>query len=543
MWRVIGFFFRSSWKVIVFAAVSSAAAAAANLYSLKLLGQVITIEDTNLYVLIGYISLLIIGSSIITLFSGKYVTRYFEAKVANYRKELATKALQSNYSLIEKKLDRLVPVLLFETGSIGGFGKSIPDLMVAVFQSVVVLTYLFLLSWVLTLAFLPIFIIITVTNVATLPLFKKIEETISETRFKLHFSLDRLEKGFKDLIVNKQHSRSYIDNSVDSPSQSLVNLSVKNFFIRTLLGKSQNAFLIICLGLLIVYAMTNSAFTEGELIEYMALILYIRPSLNRIAGFTKQVKVVENALEQVESLDVDLKDSLFRSELKVNYDGHSKSPLIKVDDISYSYSGKNSFAIESMNFEIFRNEIVIINGSNGSGKSTLFKLIIGLYTPKSGEITFQDQSLSKDNLESYRNHFSCYFTDSPLFDDLGYVASKQKETEIEELIELLGLSNKTSLDDGFKITNSNLSNGQKGRLNLLRLLLEDREIYFLDEWAANQDIYFKEKFYTEIIPDLKKRGKTIILISHDDKFYSVADRIITLRNGKIENMTTSNVSV
>ena len=100
-------------------------------------------------------------------------------------------------------------------------------------------------------------------------------------------------------------------------------------------------------------------------------------------------------------------------------------------------------------------------------------------------------------------------------------------------LEELELEGKTSISTN-AITDTSLSFGQRGRLNLLRLLLEDRSIYMFDEWAANQDVHFKNKFYTEIIPDLKKRGKTVILISHDDKYYGIADKIITMRNGQVE---------
>lgn len=541
MWRVIGFFFRSSWKVIIFATITSAIVASSNLFSLKLLGEIVTGDQENLFLLLGYISLLVILAAIVALYSGRYITKFFEQKVANYRKELAEKSLLAKYDQIESKLDKLVPILLTETGVIGGFGKTIPEMLVAVFQSIVVLGYLFKLSWLLTLAFLPIFLITTTVNILTLPVFKRFDKEGSETRFKLHFSLDRLEKGLKDLTVNKKHSSAYINGSINTPNQGLVSLRIKSFFLQTLQDKSESVFVTICLGLLLIYAMTGSEFSETELVEYMVLILYIRPSLNRIGRFAKQVKGVENALEQVESLDLDIKEALFESEEKVTYTNASNLPLINIQDVSYSYKGSNSFEMESIDFKIRENEIVIINGSNGSGKSTLFKLIIGLYSPNQGEVNFQGQSINKDNIQSYRSYFSCYFTDSPLFDDLSYVVKEHNKDRVSELIELLGLTGKTALDKGFVIENSNLSNGQKGRLNLLRLLLEDRNIYFLDEWAANQDIYFKEKFYREIIPELKRRGKTIILISHDDKFYSVADRIITLKNGKIENMITPNV--
>ncbi|WP_425392923.1 ATP-binding cassette domain-containing protein [Ekhidna sp.] len=540
MLRVIGFFFRSSWQVIVLAGVASALAAASNLYALKLLGEIVSNDQSELFVLLGYISLLIIASSVITLFNGKYVTKYFENKVANYRKELTEKSLLSKYDKIEKKLDKLVPILLFETSVIGGFGKGIPDLLVAIFQSTVVLAYLFKLSWVLTISFLPIFLVVTITNFVTLSWFKKIEKSISDGRFKLHFALDTLEKGFKDLIVNKKHSQSYIKHTIDEPNSELVNLSVKNVYLRTLIDKSQNAFVIISLGFLLVYAMSTNAFGQNDLIEYMALILYIRPSLNKIANFTKQVKGVENALEQVESLDIDIKESRLRSEDSIDFDEGDTQPLINASKATYAFGGTNSFKLDTIDFEIRKNEIVIINGSNGSGKSTLFKLLIGLYTPQKGNIEFQGEVITKRNVQSYRRFFSCYFTDSPLFVDFRYLITEENKPRFEELIEYLGLKNKAALDENQNLVNINVSHGQRGRLNLLRLLLEDREIYFLDEWAANQDIHFKEKFYNEIVPDLKKKGKTIILISHDDKFYSVADRVITLKNGKIDKITTTN---
>ena len=83
------------------------------------------------------------------------------------------------------------------------------------------------------------------------------------------------------------------------------------------------------------------------------------------------------------------------------------------------------------------------------------------------------------------------------------------------------------------ISDIDLSFGQRGRLNLLRTILEDKPIIVFDEWAANQDPSFKKVFYQEIIPDLKRRGKTVIAITHDELFFDSADRVVKLRNGNI----------
>jgi putative ATP-binding cassette transporter len=79
-----------------------------------------------------------------------------------------------------------------------------------------------------------------------------------------------------------------------------------------------------------------------------------------------------------------------------------------------------------------------------------------------------------------------------------------------------------------------LSQGQRKRLALLTAWLEDRPIYVFDEWASDQDPMFKEVFYRQIVPELKSRGKTVVVITHDDRYYQMADRLIKLERGKIE---------
>ncbi len=70
---------------------------------------------------------------------------------------------------------------------------------------------------------------------------------------------------------------------------------------------------------------------------------------------------------------------------------------------------------------------------------------------------------------------------------------------------------------------------------LLTAFLEDRMLYVFDEWAADQDPHFKEIFYLQLLPELKARGKTVIITSHDDQNYNIADRIIKLDYGKIDS--------
>ena len=99
-------------------------------------------------------------------------------------------------------------------------------------------------------------------------------------------------------------------------------------------------------------------------------------------------------------------------------------------------------------------------------------------------------------------------------------------------IELFELESKVSIVEN-KFSTIKLSMGQRKRLALIQALLENKPIIVLDEWAADQDPYFREKFYNVILPLIKKEGKTIIAITHDDKYFYAADHLFKMEDGKL----------
>ena len=83
------------------------------------------------------------------------------------------------------------------------------------------------------------------------------------------------------------------------------------------------------------------------------------------------------------------------------------------------------------------------------------------------------------------------------------------------------------------ISTTSLSLGQRKRMALVSAYLEDRPIYLFDEWAADQDPVFRKKFYEDLLPELKRLGKTIIAITHDDHYFHVADRRLKMEYGRL----------
>ena len=134
--------------------------------------------------------------------------------------------------------------------------------------------------------------------------------------------------------------------------------------------------------------------------------------------------------------------------------------------------------------------------------------------------------------ESYRQLFSTVFADFYLFDRLVGIRLEDLDATAKMYLEKLQLDRKVAVRDG-KLSTIALSQGQRKRLALLTAYLEDRPIYLFDEWAADQDPFFREVFYKQILPELKQRGKAVLVISHDDRYFHLADRLVKLDYGKI----------
>jgi putative ATP-binding cassette transporter len=175
---------------------------------------------------------------------------------------------------------------------------------------------------------------------------------------------------------------------------------------------------------------------------------------------------------------------------------------------------------------------VFIIGGNGSGKSTLLKLLTGLYRPSGGCLLVDGVPVLWRDIQRYRELVSIIFSDFHLFQRL-YGLPDVDEKSVNSLLDTMQLLGKTSFDRGCFST-LELSTGQRKRLALIVALLEDRPIIVFDEWAADQDPEFRRYFYEVLLKDLKKRGKTVIAVTHDDHYFQHCDKLVKMDLGAIE---------
>ncbi len=208
---------------------------------------------------------------------------------------------------------------------------------------------------------------------------------------------------------------------------------------------------------------------------------------------------------------------------------------LELNGVTFAYpadSEGRAFMLGPLDFTLKKGELLFVMGGNGSGKSTFMKVLTGLYGLQEGAIRLDGQRITEENREWYCRHFSAVFTDFYLFDTLLGLHGPGLDDRAGRHLVDLELDAKVQISAGAFSTTA-LSQGQRKRLALLTAFIEDRSIYVFDEWAADQDPHYRRIFYERLLPELQDRGKTIVVISHDDRYYHLGDRVVKLEDGRL----------
>lgn len=215
---------------------------------------------------------------------------------------------------------------------------------------------------------------------------------------------------------------------------------------------------------------------------------------------------------------------------------------LSIDDAEYAYAGEDgaTFRIGPCSLTLAPGELVFLVGHNGSGKTTLMRVVSGLYPLAGGQIVWNGQAIDAHNRAAYRQRFATVFTDFHLFDRF-YGFREIPQEAVRGAIADVGLGKKTDyVEQAF--THLDLSRGQRHRLAVSLSVLEDKDVYVYDEIAADQDPGFRAWIYEEFLPSLKKRGKAVLVVSHDDRYFHLADRVLAMEEGKLVNFQKPDVT-
>jgi putative pyoverdin transport system ATP-binding/permease protein len=344
-------------------------------------------------------------------------------------------------------------------------------------------------------------------------------------------------EGVKELKLNRQRQDDFLNNELQVSADVSRNRNIKGLRIFALTAVVGQVIFFAILGVLIFGLQGMLTLNPATLSGYVLTLTYLMTPLQNMVQRLPLIVRANVAIKKVESMGLSLAES---SEIPMSDTASfDRVTSLELSQINHSYKGSDkSFHLGPIDLKFTANQLVFIVGGNGSGKSTLAKIITGLYAAEVGEVKLNGQSITNENRDWYRQHFAVVFVDFYLFEKLLGMNPETVDEEANKYLEMLQISHKVQIKDG-QLSTVDLSQGQRKRLALLTAYLDDRPIYLFDEWAADQDPIFRDIFYRELLPALKRRGKMIFAISHDDRYFHLADRVIKLDYGQVESDSAS----
>ena len=358
---------------------------------------------------------------------------------------------------------------------------------------------------------------------------------VRETEDALYRDYESVIDGHKELALNRSRARELYEGDYDTHSRTYrshiirsdtYHLSAVNWSNIMMLGAIGVAFFLANgLG----WANTNVAAT------YSLTLLFLRTPLIQAVGALPTLLNAQVAFRKLESLKL----------AEYRRDFGETTPerdwqTIELKGVTYQYpdSDGNGFSVGPIDLTLHRGELVFLIGGNGSGKSTLARLLTGLYRPREGQVLVDGTPVeTEDDWQRFRQRFSTVFTDFHLFDRLMGPNGQDPDPErVDTWLQRLQMKGKL-LFDGNRVTNPQLSQGQRKRLAMLLAVAENRDFLLLDEWAADQDPQFRRTFYQELLTNLHDMGVTVFAISHDDHYFERADRLLEMKEGRLGELT------
>jgi putative pyoverdin transport system ATP-binding/permease protein len=357
-------------------------------------------------------------------------------------------------------------------------------------------------------------------------------------------SFTAMTEGTKELKMHHHRRADFLTQMLRPAAEAYRRHSTKGIGFHTGASAGGQAFVFITIGLMIFFSLRLAGTDPRVVSGYVLVLIYITSPLQVIMNMVPAIGRANIAVAKVQQLGLEVSANAEGADDNVeppNRDWHE----LEFADVSFTYQRNDDdvpFTLGPLDLTLRKGEAVFITGGNGSGKTTLAKLLAGLYLPDRGSISIDDCTIDEKNIESYRQYFSVVFSDFYLFEDLHGLSDSAGDAKVKGYLEQFELAQKVQFSNG-KLSTLKLSHGQRKRLALLIAYLEDRPIYLFDEWAADQDPHFKNTFYNHLLPELKARGKALLVITHDDRYFHLADRLIKLEYGQIVSSVVQSAQV
>jgi putative pyoverdin transport system ATP-binding/permease protein len=509
---------------------------AANIGLISMVNKALTMEMASRTMLLWGFAGLCLVLPVTRFASEHFLTELAQKANLDLRMTLCRQILSARLRSLEGVgSPRLIAALTEDVTSITNGLTQIPSYSMQLTVVIGCMIYLAWLSWgvfIWVSLYLLVAILTSQVMVKKGSVRMKLAREDQDTLFK-HFRA--LTEGIKELKLHRRRRAAFLQESVAPTAASYRRHNVAGNIMFSLSNSWAILLSFVLLGMLL-FGLPALVYVDNRiLVGYTVTLLYMIIHLGVLFSMPPILSRARIALSNIESLGLSL--SRTSTELETTSQARLERTwrTCELSGVCHSYTGEREndrFTLGPINLTLTPGELVFLIGGNGSGKTTLAKLLTGLYVPESGEIRLDDEPVTDESRDYYRQHFSAVFSDFFLFESLLGIDTAEIDSRARQYLVKLHLDEKVQVTDG-TLSTINLSQGQRKRLALLTSYLEDRAIYVFDEWAADQDPLFKEVFYFQLLPELRARGKTIIVISHDDRYYHLADRLIKLDYGKL----------
>ena len=452
--------------------------------------------------------------------------------VAALRKDVSLRIVRAPISAVERmKSHRLQAILNEDIDTIGDFTAEFAGHASAFAVTAGCAIYLFRLSPVLFLVSALALVVGIRINFAAAKAWSRNFEQARAGEDELQKQYRSVVEGAKELRLNRNRRAQVHGVRLSGAADLVARLKARALGLFWAAEGTNSA--IFFLVVVWILAARPSLGIDAQVVSgFIIVLLFVKGPIEELAALLPFLSQAQVAFRRIARLSAE-----FREEPQ---DAGCAEPALLASHIElrqarYRFEarqeGAKPFEVGPIDLQLRRGETLFIVGGNGSGKTTLVKLLLGLYRPSEGQLLLDEVPVDDSSREAYRGLFSAIFSDYHLFDEL--VAQDAEHVRAAgELMRRLDVADKVRLVDGMFST-TDLSTGQRKRLALVHAWLEDRPVVMFDEWAADQDPEFRNVFYRDLLPELKREGRTLIVVSHDDRYFDVADRVIRMSAGRV----------
>ncbi|MCA9465209.1 MAG: cyclic peptide export ABC transporter [Nitrospira sp.] len=480
---------------------------------------------------------LVVGIIACNLLSQALLNRAGQDAVLELCLDLSKKLFHASYQLLEEKgQSRILATLTDDIRAIASAIAIIPLLLMNTAILLGCSAYLAYLSWEVFL------IVLFIVSGASLVhhylntrafLYVQRAREARETVLRL---LRHLVEGLKELHLRQSSRQALLEANLEPAAEDFKQENIAAGIQYGLMQAWTQLMFYGTIGALLFSIPLIKDIPAETLTGYLFAFFYMMGPFRAFIGAAPTLSQGEIALRKIHELGLSLLPEHTQHSITAHIPHPATWQNLKLEGVTFRYlpasQSDESFTLGPLNFSIVPGEIVLIAGGNGSGKTTFVKILCGLYAPHEGQILLNDIPITQDKKKWFREHLAVVFSDFHLFENLAGMLASQLESQVNQFQKELHLDKKVALTNGVYRFNG-LSHGQRRRLALLLAFIDDRPIYLFDEWAADQDPYFKDFFYYKFLPELKNRGKSAIVITHDDRYFQVGDRIMKMENGQL----------